>query len=273
GLLDTCGTGGDRTHTFNISTVTAVVVAAAGVPVAKHGNRSVSSASGSADVLEALGVNIQLSPEEVAQCLDEVGLGFCFAPLLHAAMKHAAPVRKKLGFRTIFNLLGPLTNPAGADYQLLGANRDQAATKIAHALSQLGCRRALVVCCDDGLDEVGLWGRTTVFTVTPGEVRECVWTASSFGLPECRLEDLQVSSCRESAEVIQAVLRGEAGPARDIVLANAAAALIAAERETELTRAVQVAADAIDSGRARERLQRLVDFTTRGDRPDVLGAS
>ncbi|NOX52841.1 MAG: anthranilate phosphoribosyltransferase [Planctomycetes bacterium] len=262
GLLDTCGTGGDQTHTFNISTATALVVAAAGVPVAKHGNRSVSSSSGSADVLEALGVNVQLGPEQVAGCLDQVGIGFCFAPLLHSAMKHAAPVRRQLGFRTIFNLLGPLTNPAGAEFQLLGANRYQTAGKLARALSQLGCRHALVVCCDDGLDEVGLWGRTAVFAVAGDRVNEIVWTADSFGLPECRLEDLQVRTASESAEVIRRVLAGQSGPERNIILANAAAALIAAQRETEPTRAVRVAAEAIDSGRAREMLRRLVDFTT-----------
>ncbi len=260
-LLDTCGTGGDRLHTFNISTATALVAAAAGVPVAKHGNRSVSSSSGSADVLEALGVNVQLTPEQVAECLDRVGLGFCFAPLLHNAMKHAAPVRRQLGFRTIFNLLGPLTNPADAQYQLLGVNSFANARKVAQALARLGRKRALVVCCSDSLDEVGLWGETLVFRVERGELTEQRWTAQTFGLPECGPEPLRVESPQESAEVIRGVLSGRPGPARDVVLANAAAALIAAGRFDEPAPALAAAADAVDSGRASEVLNRLVEVT------------
>jgi len=261
GLLDTCGTGGDCLRTFNISTATALVVAAAGVPVAKHGNRSVSSSSGSADVLEALGVNVNLTPEQIGQCLERVGIGFCFAPLLHGAMKYAAPVRKQLGFRTIFNLLGPLTNPAGAEYQLLGANRRATAEKLAHALSRLGCRRAMVVCCADRLDEVGLWGETSVFVVAGNEVHERTWTHHTFGLSECSVTDLQVESPSQSAEIIQAVLAGEAVPARGIVVANAAAALLAADRHTEPVEAASAALDALDSGRAAQVLQQLVAWT------------
>jgi len=261
GLLDTCGTGGDRLKTFNISTAAALVAAAAGVPVAKHGNRSVSSSSGSADVLEALGVNIQLSPAQVARCVEQIGLGFCFAPLFHQATKHVASVRRELKFRTLFNLLGPLTNPAGAPYQLVGVNNWKNAEKIAHALLQLGTQRSLVVCCEDALDEVGLWGRTLVFWVERGEVRSLEWTAESFGLPECRAEELRVESPEQSAEVIRAVLAGEQGAARDIVVANAAAALIAAGKADSPAQAAQMAAEAIDSRHAAEKLQQLVEFT------------
>ncbi|OYW23119.1 MAG: anthranilate phosphoribosyltransferase, partial [Planctomycetales bacterium 12-60-4] len=205
GLLDTCGTGGDALHTFNISTATAFVAAATGVPVAKHGNRSASSKSGSADVLEALGVRLDLTPEQVAECVDEVGIGFCFAQRIHAAMKHAAPVRQALGFRTLFNLLGPLTNPAQAEFQLLGVGRIPLAELMAGALAQLGANHAIVVCGNGELDEVSLWGPTTVFDVRKGSVKRHEWTAETFGLPECRVADLTVESPTESAAVIRAV--------------------------------------------------------------------
>lgn len=261
GLLDTCGTGGDQLHTFNISTAAAFVAAGAGVPVAKHGNRSVSSSSGSADVLEALGVNLQLSPEQVGTCIDEVGIGFCFAPLLHSAMRNVVPVRKALGFRTIFNLLGPLTNPAGAEFQLLGANRIHFAEKLSSALAELGTERALVVCGNDELDEVSLWGETAVFDVSRGQVQRSNWTASSFGLPECGAGDLTVHSAAESADVIRGVLSGEPGAARNIVVANAAASLIASGRAESPEQAASLAQAAIDEGRARLCLDRLVQFT------------
>jgi anthranilate phosphoribosyltransferase len=261
GLLDTCGTGGDQLHTFNISTAAAFVVAAVGVPVPKHGNRSVSSASGSADVLEALGVNIQLSPERVTACLDELGIAFCFAPLLHGAMRFAAPVRKQLRFRTIFNLLGPLTNPARAEFQLVGAHRPETARKLAFALSRLGRRHALVVCGASQLDEVSLWGETQVFEVVGENVVERTWSAATFGLPECRAADLRVSSAQESAAVIREVFAGRAGPARNMVLANAAAGLLAAEKLTEPEAAVAHAAAALDSGAVQSLLQDLVRLT------------
>jgi anthranilate phosphoribosyltransferase len=262
GLLDTCGTGGDGLHTFNVSTAVALVAAATGVPVAKHGNRGVSSSSGSSDVLQALGVNVSLEPERVARCIEEVGIGFCFAPLFHGAMKHAAPIRKRLGFRTIFNLLGPLTNPAGAEYQLLGANRDETADKLARALAELGCRRALVVCGADEIDEVSLWGTTTVNVVSGGDVTQETWSAETFGLPECQASDLRVGSPEESAAVIRGVFGGEPGPARHMVLANAAAALIAAERADDVPSAVAKAADAIDSGKAAALCERLAEWTS-----------
>jgi anthranilate phosphoribosyltransferase len=261
GVLDTCGTGGDQLHTFNISTAAAIVAAAAGVPVAKHGNRQASSKSGSADVLEALGVDITLSPEAVGQCIDEIGIGFCFARLLHQAMQYVAPVRQKLGIRTIFNLLGPLTNPAGAEYQLLGTNRVATARKLAEAKAQLGGTRTLVVCGADQLDEVSLWGTTTVFDVQRGQIEERHWTVEDMGLPGCRPADLVVGSPAESAAVIREVLAGKEGPARNIVLANTGAALFTAGKASELREAVKLAARAIDSGAAQAKLDALIQFS------------
>jgi anthranilate phosphoribosyltransferase len=261
GLLDTCGTGGDELRTFNISTATAFVAAACGVPVAKHGNRSVSSSSGSADVLEKLGVQTQLSPVQVGRCLDELGIGFCFAPVFHGAMRHAAPVRKALRFRTLFNLIGPLTNPANAEFQLLGASRVATAEKLAHAASRLGRNHALIVCGNDQLDEVSLWGATTVFEVRSGHVRRHSWTAADFGLTEGSVSDLQVASPDESAAMIQRILNGQPGAARDIVIANAAAALIAADIESSPLRAARRAGQAIDDGIASKRLEQFVEFT------------
>ncbi len=262
-LLDTCGTGGDRLHTFNISTATAVVAAACGIPVAKHGNRSVSSSSGSADVLEALGVNIALTPEAAGRCLDEIGLAFCFAPLIHGAMKHAAPVRKQLGFPTIFNLLGPLTNPAGAEYQILGASSVSRSELLASALSQLGGKRAFVVCGNNELDEVSLWGTTTAFEVTAGRVQRHEWTAQSFGLPVCNVAELQVHSATESAAVIRSVLAGTPSAALSMVLANTAAALMACEKVDGLPLGVELAQTVIADGIAAEVLARLKQWTNR----------
>lgn len=261
GLLDTCGTGGDKLHTFNISTATAFVAAAAGVPVAKHGNRSVSSSSGSADVLEALGINLQLSPEQVGKCIDEVGIGFCFAPLLHSAMKNVVPVRKALEIRTIFNLLGPLTNPAGAQFQLLGANRKQFAEKLATALFELGCDRALVVCGNDELDEVSLWGQTVVYDVSRDGVVERSWSASDFGLSECSVGELVVDGAAESADRIRQILDGAQGASRDIVVANAAASLVAAGKAASPAAAATLAAEAIDNGNAKTVVKRLAETT------------
>lgn len=262
GLLDTCGTGGDELHTFNISTAAAFVVAACGVPVAKHGNRSVSSSSGSADVLEQLGVNVALSPEAAAVCVNELGIGFCFAPTYHVAMRHVAPVRRQLKFRTIFNLLGPLTNPAHADYQLIGVSRRETASRVARALSGLGRRHAYVVCGADQLDEVSLWGETTAFEVEPGRVVQHHWTAEQFGLGECQAADLRVASPLESAAVIRTVLAGAPGAARNIVLANAAAGLLAALKVGSLKEGVALAAHGIDSGRAAWMVTQLAERST-----------
>ncbi|HTI51377.1 MAG TPA: anthranilate phosphoribosyltransferase [Planctomycetaceae bacterium] len=268
GLLDTCGTGGDQLHTFNISTATAFVVAACGVPVPKHGNRGVSSTSGSADVLESLGVNINLPPEKVARCLDELNLGFCFAPLFHQAMRHVGPVRKQLRFRTIFNLLGPLTNPARASFQLIGTGRKETASRLARALAELGRQHAYVVCGADQLDEVSLWGVTTAFEVTGPQVSEQHWTPETFGLPECRPEELEVDSPAASAEMLRAVFAGGRGAARNIVLANAAAALMAAVKVGKPREGMELAAAAIDSGRVRELLARLIELTQRLSRDE-----
>jgi anthranilate phosphoribosyltransferase len=265
GLLDTCGTGGDELSTFNISTATAIVTAACGVPVAKHSNRGFSSRSGSADVLESLGVRIDLTPQEVARAIDEIGIGFCFAPVAHGAMKYAAPVRKQLGFRTVFNMLGPLTNPAGAEFQLVGAGRIAIAEKLAEALVRLGTTRALVVCGNDELDEVSLWGTTTLICVEDGKTERLAWTAKALGLEECAVSDLRAASIAESARTIRDVLTGAKGPARNIVLANAAAALIVAQNYGDPREAVAVAASAIDSGRARGVLERLTHFAASPD--------
>ncbi|MFY9256306.1 MAG: anthranilate phosphoribosyltransferase [Fuerstiella sp.] len=261
-LLDTCGTGGDQLHTFNISTATAIVAAACGVNVAKHGNRSVSSNSGSADVLEALGVNILLTPEMAARCLDEIGITFCFAPLSHGAMKHAAPIRKELGFPTIFNLLGPLTNPAAAEYQLLGASSDERAKLLASALSAIGCRKALVVCGNNELDEVCLWGPTKVYEVASGRIIESNWTNEDFGLPTCDVAELRVKSSEQSAKVIRQILAGEESAAANIVIANTAAALLASEKRSTLKDAVAQVRMTLSDGIASSKLDDLIEWTT-----------
>lgn len=260
-LLDTCGTGGDQLHTFNISTATAIVAAACGINVAKHGNRSVSSSSGSADVLEALGVNIQLTPEQSAKCLDEIGITFCFAPLVHGAMKHAAPIRKELGIPTIFNLLGPLTNPAGADYQVIGASSDERARLLASAISVLGCRKALVVCGNNELDEVCLWGDTRVFEVAVGQIVETTWNSSDFDLPECKVTDLRVKSAEQSANMIRRVLSGEDCAAANIIIANTAAALVASEKTSDLKAAAVEVKRVLTDAIAETKLKDLVEWT------------
>ncbi|HUY90250.1 MAG TPA: anthranilate phosphoribosyltransferase [Pirellulales bacterium] len=264
GIIDTCGTGGVASSTFNISTTAALVAAAAGVPVAKHGNRKVTSRSGSADVLAQLGVNLNASVECVTACLDELGVCFCFAPLMHAAMKHVAPVRQKLGVRTIFNLLGPLTNPAGAPFQLLGVGRDELRPLLAAVLARLGTRRAAVVRGADGLGEVTLAGETLVTEVRDSQLHEYVWTPADFGLEPASLESIQVEGPEQSAALVREVLAGQPGAARDIVLINAAAALWVAGRAASLPEGVQLAAEAIDTGAARELLAKLVERTNAG---------
>ena len=250
GILDTCGTGGDAAGTFNISTAAALVSAAAGVPVAKHGNRSVTSKSGSADVVAALGVNIDASVEQVEACLDDLGIGFCFAPLLHPAMKRVAAVRRQLARPTIFNMLGPLCNPASAPFQLLGVGRPGLRPLLAGALALLGTRRALVVWGEDGLDELTLAGGTRVTCVGEGADCEWRWTPADFGLDAAPLDGLRVSDPQQSAAVIRGVLAGDRGPARDIVVLNSAAALLAAGRSTDPRTCAQIASEAIDSGAA-----------------------
>ena len=257
GLVDTCGTGGDASGTFNISTASALVAAAAGVRVAKHGNRSVSSSSGSADVLEALGVRLELGPEAVASCIQEAGVGFLFAPAHHGAMRHAIGPRKQLGVRTLFNVLGPLTNPAGAPNQVLGVFSADWLRPLAEALKGLGSEHVLVVHAEDGLDEISIASPTRVAELQDGEIREYTIRPEDFGLTTTALDAVRVDSVEASASMLRGVLDGQAGAARDIVLLNAGAAIYAGGGADTLAAGIKAAARAIDSGAARERLERL----------------
>jgi anthranilate phosphoribosyltransferase len=263
GVVDTCGTGGDGSRTFNISTAAAIVVAAAGVPVAKHGNRSITSRTGSADVLAELGVKIDACGEVVERCLNELGVCFCFAPQLHPAMKHVAAVRKRLPFPTIFNLLGPLCNPAQAPFQVLGVGKQHLHALLASALALLEPRRALVVHGEDGLDEVTLGGATNVFDVKEGRVCGFTWSPVDFGMAQAGRETMRADSPAESAAIIRRVLAGEAGPPRDIVVLNAAAALWTAGRDASPAACARLAEEAIDRGAAAKLLERLADMTHR----------
>jgi anthranilate phosphoribosyltransferase len=265
-LVDTCGTGGDATGTFNVSTATAFVVAGAGVKVAKHGNRSVSSLSGSADVIEALGVKIDLPADRVARCIEEVGIGFLFAPLLHTAMRYVMLARRQMAIRTVFNILGPLTNPAGAQSQVLGVYDGALVTPMATVLRDLGTRRAFVVHGADRLDEFSNTGPSQVAEVTGGEVRSYSVTPEQFGLPRARVADLQGGDKAENARIIRRVLEGERGAKRDIVLMNAAAALVAGGKAADFAEGARVAAASIDSGAAADRLERLVRLTNAEER-------
>ncbi len=264
GVLDTCGTGGDASRTFNLSTAAALVAAAAGVPVAKHGNRRASSRSGSADVLAALGVNVEAGVPLVEACLEELGICFCFAPLLHGAMRHVAPVRSRLGVPTIFNILGPLVNPASAPFQLLGVGRRPHQLLLAQALMLLGARRVLVIHGSDGLDEVTLRGPTHVVEATPGGLRPFDVAPEDFGLPRSNLASIEIDGPQQSAALIRRVLAGQPGPARDIVVANAAAALWTAGRHDTLAACARHASEAIQSAAAAGLLARLVERTQRG---------
>ncbi len=257
-LVDTCGTGGDASKTFNISTTAAFVVAGAGLKVAKHGNRGMSSGCGSADVLDALGVKIELGAPEVEKCLDDIGIGFMFAPVFHPAMKYAAPSRKEIGIRTVFNILGPMTNPAGAQSQLLGVFEESLAMKMAQVLCLLGCQHALVVHGEDGLDEITLGGKTTVCELKGDEISRYYINPEDFGFPRTGLSSLRGGPPQENADILRRVLRGEKGPYRDIVLVNAAAALVAGDLATDLEKGVRLASEAIDSGRAMEKLEGLI---------------
>jgi anthranilate phosphoribosyltransferase len=257
GLVDTAGTGGGPT-TFNISTTAALIAAGAGCPVAKHGNRSATSRSGSADVLEALGVGIELSPAEVATCIEEIGFGFMFAPKHHQAMAHVVPIRKELAVRTIFNFLGPLTNPAGAAAHLLGVSDRSYQEIIADALLQLGCARALVVSADDGIEELSVASQTRVIEVADGGTEEWFVEATEVGLQPAPLESIPGGEPAENAGVVRSVLEGEAGPARDVSVLNAGAAIYVAGGAADLQQGVAKATEAIDSGAARDVLERLV---------------
>lgn len=256
-VVDTCGTGGDDAGTFNISTAASLVVAAAGVPVVKHGNRAVSSKSGSADVLHELGVPIENGPEWAQKCLDRIGFAFCYAPHFHRGMAHVSKLRRQLGVRTIFNLLGPLANPASADYQLLGVGKSELLDPLAGAVAALGIRRAVLVCGFDGLDEVSLAAPTMVRVVEGEEFRVEEWTPEMFGLASVSLSEIAVDGPAESAAMVRSVLAGDDSPARRIVLANAAAALWAADAVPTLRDGVDRAAAAIDGGLARGVLDRL----------------
>ncbi len=259
-LVDTAGTGGGPS-TFNVSTTAALVAAGAGCAVAKHGNRSATSRSGSADLLEALGVSIELGPEEVARCIEEVGFGFMFAPRHHAATKHVVPVRKELAVRTIFNFLGPLTNPAGATRQLLGVSGRHYQETIAEALVGLGCERALVVSGADGMDELSITEQTRVIEVAGGGTEEWFVTPEELGLERASLDAVAGGTPEENAAVTRAVLEGESGPATDLVLLNAGAAIMVAGGAESLAEGIEKAREAVDSGAARDVLARLVELT------------
>jgi anthranilate phosphoribosyltransferase len=265
-LVDTCGTGGDASGTFNISTATALVVAGAGVRVAKHGNRSVTSKCGSADVMEALGVNINLASTRLAACLEKIGIAFLFAPAMHSAMKHVQSARRELRLRTVFNLLGPLTNPAHASAQVVGVYSAALVEKLAEALSMLGLRRALVVHGLDGLDEITITGPTRIAEVREGTVRTFEVTPEEFGMKRGTLDDIAGGDAAANAEIIREILSGRTSPRRDVVLLNAAAALVAAGRVDHLVDGLPLASKSIDSGAAAEKLSALVQFTN-GDQP------
>lgn len=262
-IIDTCGTGGDRKGTFNVSTTVAFVLAGAGVTVAKHGNRGVSSSCGSSDVLTALGVRVDLPPEITAKVIDEIGIGFLFAPIFHKAMKQVAKPRQELGFRTVFNLLGPLTNPANAKHQLIGVYDRSYISKVADALHGLGVEHAMVVHSLDGLDEISTSAPTEVAELINGEIRSYVINPHDYGFAQASINDYRGGSPADNAVVITGILRGKPGPKRDIVLINAAAALLVAKRAETLQEGVAIAAASIDTGAALAKLEELRDFPIR----------
>jgi anthranilate phosphoribosyltransferase len=262
-LVDTCGTGGDTSGTFNISTATALTVAGAGVRVAKHGNRSITSKCGSADVIEALGVNINLPPKRLAECLDEVGIAFLFAPTMHSAIKYVQPARRELHLRTVFNLLGPLTNPAKASAQVVGVYSESLVEKLAQALNLLGLKRALVVHGSDGLDEITITGPTKVGEVRDGWVKVYEIAPEQFGLARAPLADIMGGDVKANADIIRDVLSGKPSAKRDVVLLNASAALVAAGKFDSIGAALPEAKKSIDSGAAMKKLESLIAFTTK----------
>jgi anthranilate phosphoribosyltransferase len=262
-LIDTCGTGGDATGTFNVSTATAFVVAGAGLKVAKHGNRSVSSMCGSADVVETLGINLELTPQKVARCIEEVGIGFLYAPLLHTAMKHVMPVRREMAIRTVFNMLGPLTNPASANAQIIGVYAAALTEPLARVLAELGTVRAFVVHGADNLDEILNTGESRVSEVREGMVRSYTVRPEDFGLARATIGELRGGDREENARIIRAILDGDPGPRRDIVLMNAAAALVAGGKARDLKEGVGLAAQAVDGGAAARKLDALVRLSVR----------
>lgn len=263
-LVDTCGTGGDGLNTFNISTVSSFVAAGAGAAIAKHGNRAASSRTGAADVLEALGVRIDIPPDRVAWCIDHVGIGFLFAPLLHQAMRFAIGPRREIGVRSVFNLLGPLTNPAGATAQVMGVYAAALVEPVAHVLNNLGAEHAYVVHSDDGLDEFTVTAPTQVAEVRAGRVRAFRIDPEAVGLPIASLEDLQGGDHKKNAAIVLAILQGETGPKRDVALLNAGAALVVAGRAVDLREGIALAARSIDSGAALGKLEALKKATAKG---------
>lgn len=260
-ILDVVGTGGDGTNTFNISTTVSFVVSACDVKVAKHGNRSVSSACGSADVLEKLGINLDVTPETVEYCINQIGIGFLFAPALHGAMKYAIGPRREIGIRTIFNILGPLTNPAGADCQVMGVYRSDLVEKLAGVLHRLGCRRGFVVHGLDGMDEITITGATLIADITSDGINVGSISPEQFGLPCCRMDELKGGDATTNAMIVKSILKGETGPRRNIVLINAAYALVAAGRAKTVEAGMLLAANAIDSGSALMQVEKLAALT------------
>ena len=268
-LIDTVGTGGDGKNTFNISTATAFVAAGAGLKVAKHGNRAASGSCGSADVLEALGVQIELSPEAVAQCVNEVGVGFMFAPVFHPAMRYAGPVRREIGIRTVFNILGPLTNPAGAQTQLLGVAFPELGGIMAEVLGFLGSHHAMIVHGHGGLDEISLSGDTSVWEVRGGEVEEWTLHVEDTGLPETPIEAIRGGTKEENAATMRRVFQGEQGPVRDMVLLNSAGVLMVGDKAESIRKGVEMSAGIIDSGAALAKLDQMIEVTQRLGQPDA----
>jgi len=268
-LIDTVGTGGDGKNTFNISTATAFVAAGAGLKVAKHGNRAASGSCGSADVLEALGVQIELSPEAVAQCVNEVGVGFMFAPAFHPAMRYAGPVRREIGIRTVFNILGPLTNPAGAQTQLLGVAFPELGGIMAEVLGVLGSHHAMIVHGHGGLDEISLSGDTSVWEVRGGEVEEWTLHVEDTGLPETPIEAIRGGTKEENAATMRRVFQGEQGPVRDMVLLNSAGVLMVGDKAESIRKGVEMSAGIIDSGAALAKLDQMIEVTQRLGQPDA----
>ena len=260
-LVDTCGTGGDGKGTFNISTTVAFVAAGAGLAVAKHGNRSVSSHCGSADLLQTLGVNLELSPEQVARCIDEVGIGFLFAPKLHPAMKYALGPRQEIGLRTIFNILGPLSNPAGAKRQLLGVYNSNLTELMAEVLRALGAEHAFVVHGADGLDELSVTGQNKISRLYDGDIETYYLNPENLGLPRAKLIDLAGGSVEDNAAITKALLVGANGPKRDVILFNTAAVLIAGGKASSFSEGLGLAAEAIDNGSAQRKLHQLIEFS------------
>ncbi len=263
-LVDSVGTGGDGTNTFNISTAAALVAAGAGVRIAKHGNRAASGSCGAADVLEALGVRVDLPPDAVERCIEDGGIGFMFAQAFHPSMRHAAPVRREIGIRTVFNILGPLTNPAGAQRQLIGVAYPQLGEKMAEVMRLLGSQRTLVVHGDGGMDEISLSGDTSVWELRDGRVESWTLRAADTGLPPCSVEDLRGGDRGVNAGIMLRLLRGEGGPIRDAVLLNTAGVLLAAGAVADISGGIQVAALAIDRGAARRKLEALVELSQGG---------